>query len=178
MLLVFRKELQRMLDRPDIADEDLATLLLVSWQIEAAELRFLPLGADINTAVFRVDSTDAKRFFVKLRSGAPDVSAFRVPAYLHQAGIRSVIVPIETADGQLWAHFEPFMVIVQPYVDGSSGFDRPLSESNWLELGGALRLMHELELPEELRQILSVETFSGVWRDQVKVFQARAETET
>jgi spectinomycin phosphotransferase len=164
------------LERPDIADDDLVNLLTQSWQIDVNELRFLPLGADVNTAVFMADSTAGKRYFVKLRSGQPDIAAVRVPAFLHQSGMQTVIEPAETMDGQLWERFYGYMVTVQPFVDGSSGFDLSLSESNWLELGRALRQMHDLELPEDLKQILSVETFSGVWRAQVKAFQAQAET--
>jgi spectinomycin phosphotransferase len=167
-----------MLDKPEISDEALATLLSKQWRIDVGGLEFLPLGADVQTAVFRATGTDDQRYFVKLRSGKPDMAAVLVPAYLHRAGAETIIPPMESVDGALWARFEPFVVIVQPYVDGESGFDREMTGANWVELGSSLRRMHDTYIPEDLRVILGVESYSAVWRERVRSFQERADLET
>jgi spectinomycin phosphotransferase len=166
-----------MLEKPDISVEALATLLSRQWQIEVCRLQFLPLGADVQSAVFEAIGTDDQRCFVKLRSGKPDQATVRVPAFLHRAGAETVIPPMKTVDKALWAGFDPFMVTVQQFVDGESGFEREMTGANWVELGSSLRRIHDTHVPEDLRALLGVESYSRVWRDQVRAFQARAESE-
>ena len=67
--------------------------------------------------------------------------------------------------------------MLYPFVTGQNGVERPLTDAQWIVFGAALRALHSLELPDDLRARLPHETYSPVWRDMVRMFQARAETE-
>lgn len=58
-----------MLTRPYLKNERIITCLHDNYGLDVAEISFLPLGADFNTAVYRVTTTDKTDYFLKLRSG-------------------------------------------------------------------------------------------------------------
>ena len=70
-----------------------------------------------------------------------------------------------------------FTVILYPFVEGENGVERPLTDAQWIAFGAVLRALHSLELPPDLRARLPRETYSPVWRDMVRMFQARADAE-
>ena len=53
-----------MLDKPDLQDKLLITHLFDAYGLRAAQLAFLPLGADVNTAVYRVRADDGRAYFL------------------------------------------------------------------------------------------------------------------
>ena len=68
-MLAFRKERACMLERPDLQDERIVACLQKEFGVPVAQVAFLPLGADLNTAVYRVVAEDGTPYFLKLRSG-------------------------------------------------------------------------------------------------------------
>jgi hypothetical protein len=58
-----------MLEKPNIADELIISCLQEEYDLRVAELTFLPLGADLGTAVYRVVADDGTAYFLKLRKG-------------------------------------------------------------------------------------------------------------
>lgn len=97
-----------MLIKPDIKNEEIHTCLLDTYGLQADNITFLPLGADFNTAVYRVSTYNEEAYFLKLRSGEFLESAIFVPKYLADLGIKQVISPLPTKTqvncGQLY-HF-------------------------------------------------------------------------
>ena len=61
-----------MLEKPDFQDEKIIACLQTEFGVDVAQITFLPLGADQNTAVYRVVADDATLYFLKLRSGVFD----------------------------------------------------------------------------------------------------------
>jgi spectinomycin phosphotransferase len=167
-----------MLEKPDLPDERLIACLKADYGLRVAELAFLPLGADVNTAVYRPVARDGTAYFVKLRRGALDETVVLVPRLLHDLGIDEVIAPIATAGGTLWTRVEEFTVVLYPFVSGENGFDRHLTDAQWRSLGAALKWMHSARLPDELTARLPRETYSNHWREQVAEFQMRVERDT
>ena len=53
-----------MLDRPDIPEKVLAESIHGAHGLRLERLEFLPLGADLNTAVYRGWGDDGARYFV------------------------------------------------------------------------------------------------------------------
>ena len=47
-----------MLIKPDLKDEEIIACLRDAYGLDIATVSFLPLGADFNTAVYRVITTD------------------------------------------------------------------------------------------------------------------------
>jgi transposase InsO family protein len=58
-----------MLIKPDFKDEKIITCLRDAYGLTIEKVVFLPLGADFNTAVYRITTSTQRDYFLKLRSG-------------------------------------------------------------------------------------------------------------
>jgi spectinomycin phosphotransferase len=141
------------------------------------KIAFLPLGADFNTAVYRVTEHSRKEYFLKLRSGAFLAAWVSVPKYLADLGVKQVIPPLATKTGELWASFSSFKAILYPYVEGRNGIEAKLSEDQWAQFGAAIKKLHSVDIPASIKKGVPRETFSSKWRETVKSFLGRIENE-
>lgn len=157
-----------MLERPALPDDELIACLYNDFGVQAAALHFLPLGADPDTAVFRLVDGAGAEYFVKLRSGPFDEVTVLVPALLHQRGHMHVIPPLSTIDSRLYARCGRYAVVLHPFVLGRAGVEVELSAEQWVTLGRALHSLHETAVPAELAQRIPRETFTNAWRAQVR----------
>jgi spectinomycin phosphotransferase len=106
-----------MLEKPDIQDERIAACLHDEYGLLVAQVAFLPLGVDRNSAVYRVVAGDGKPYFVKLRRGIFDEIAVTLPKFLNDQGIIQVIAPLSTKAGQLWASLDTFKAFLYPFIE-------------------------------------------------------------
>lgn len=159
-----------MLTPPDLAHDRIITCLREHFGLRAAQATFLPLGADVNSAVYRVTAEDATPYFLKLRRGNFNQMAVAVPAWLHAQGIRRVLAPLATATGQLWTRAEGFVWILYPFFEGRNGWTIPLSQAQWRALGASMRAVHTTTLPAELAARVPRESYSPRWREIVRAF--------
>src|SRR5690606_33408018 len=97
-----------MLTKPPIADAAIITHLRDAYAIDAADLAFLPIGADVDSAVYRATAQDGSAYFVKLRRGPFDDLPVRVPWFLRQRGVKQVIPPMPTRTEGLWTRFDKY----------------------------------------------------------------------
>ncbi|MGA7731906.1 MAG: phosphotransferase [Chloroflexia bacterium] len=164
-----------MLEKPDLPDEKLVSCLRNGYGLEIVQVAFLPLGADVNTAVYRAAGEDGTPYFVKLRGGVFDELTVAMPRFLRDQGIEQIITPVETLAGQLWTQVEGFTVSLYPFVEGRNGFEVQMPDRHWQELGAALKGIHTAVLPWALRERVPQETYGPHWRDMVRTFQASAE---
>ena len=167
-----------MLEKPEIKDEKIIDSLTVEYGLNVAGIIFLPLGADLNTAVYRVETRAGTAYFLKLRRGEFARASVAVPNYLSGLGLRQIIPALPTRNGQLWASLAPFKLILYPYVEGRDGFERNLSDEQWTEFGAALKMLHTAQIPALLTDGIPREEFSPRWRDTVKSFLARLEAQS
>ena len=158
------------LEKPDFPDSEIVDCLRDEYGLQVVQVAFLPLGADVNTAVYRV-ADYATPYFVKLRRGVFDETTVVVPKLLHEQDVRQVIPPLATRSGQLWATVGDFKLTVSPFVEGRSGFEIGLSDWHWVEFGRALKGVHTAALPPALQNRIPRETFSPHWRAVVRRFQ-------
>jgi spectinomycin phosphotransferase len=165
-----------MLEKPDIPDAAIIACLRDEYGLNIADLAFLPLGADLNTAVYHAATDSETPYFVKLRSGPFNKITITLPKLLHDQGIGQVIAPLSTLSGQLWASLQDFKVAAFPFVEGQNGYDTEMHDHHWLEFGRALKAIHSAEIPPALLDQLQRETYSDHWREQVKNFQRMVET--
>jgi len=70
-----------MLEKPDLKDEKIIACLKNDYGLRVNEITFLPLGADFNTAVYRVVANGETHYFVKLRRGEFDKAVVAIPTY-------------------------------------------------------------------------------------------------
>lgn len=159
-----------MLTRPDIADESIVACLRDHFGLRIAHVAFLPIGADVNSAAFRVTADDGTPYFLKLRRENFREVSVVLPTFLHRQGIRRVIAPLATPTNQPWARAAGFNWILYPYFEGSNGFETPLSRTQWIALGESVKAVHTTILPPELAERLPREDFAPRLRRIVKAF--------
>jgi spectinomycin phosphotransferase len=167
-----------MLEKPDFPDEKIIACLQSEFELRVAAIAFLSLGADLNTAVYRITTDDDTSYFLKLRSGLFDETSVALPKFLSDQGIAYIITPLATQAGQLWANLDQFKVILYPFIEGRNGYEVDLSDRHWIEFGAALKRIHNLVVPPALIDRLQRETYSPKWREIVKASLARIETDT
>ncbi len=166
-----------MLIKPNLKDEEIIACLRDAYGLDIATVSFLPLGADFNTAVYRVTTTDGADHFLKLRSGKFLEASVSVPKYLADLGIKQVIPPLATKTEQLWTSLASFKAILYPYVEGRNGVDTKPSEDQWTQFGEAIKKLHSTDIPASITKDVPRETFSSKWRETVKAFLIRIESE-
>jgi spectinomycin phosphotransferase len=164
-------------EKPDLQDELLIAGLQEHYGLHVIQLTFLPLGADVNTTVYRVGTGEAV-YFLKLRRSDFDELSLEIPLFLKAQGLRAIIAPLETKTGQLSTSLGDYRMILYPFVVGKDGYEVDLLASQWVEFGTTLRGIHAAQLPANLVQRLPRETFTPKWREMVRNFQARAESAT
>lgn len=167
-----------MLEEPVLDTKKIIDCLETEYGLRVEDITFLPLGADLNTAVYRVETNDKQVNFLKLRHGKFDEASVSVPKYLSDLGLEQIIPPIASLSGRLWTDLAPFNVILYPYVEGLHGFDRHLTDQQWVEFGVALKRFHTADIPSALTRGILREAFSSRWRNMVKGFLERIKIDT
>lgn len=164
-----------MLEPPDISPDILKACLRDAYGLHITDITFLPLGADINTAVYRVVADDATSYFLKVRTGGLEEAAVTLPYLLSAQGIEQVIAPIETSARLLWTGMENFIATLFPFVTGQDGYERHLTNGQWIELGTVLRALHATDIPPDIASTIPREAFDPHFRNLVRSFQGQAE---
>ena len=159
-----------MLEKPNLHDHSIATCLRDAYGLRTAQITFLPLGADQNTAVYRAVTADGAPYFVKLRHGDFDEIAVTLPRYLHDYGIAQVIAPLAARSGQLWTDLDGFRLILYPFVEGRNGYQVDLLDRQWVDLGAALKAVHTTPVPPALKARIPQETYAPRWRERARAF--------
>ncbi len=167
-----------MLEKPELKDEEIINCLRNEFGLSVENLSFLPLGADLNTAVYRVVTNDKTAYFVKLRKGNFNEASVTVPNFLSDLGIKQIIPSLTTQTGKFWANLNSFKVILYPFVEGHNGFEKKLSNEQWVEFGKALKQFHVSNISSAITNGIQKDNFSPRWRDTVKMFLERIEKET
>src|SRR5215207_11200613 len=166
-----------MLTKPNIADKLIIFRLQQEYGLYVASLTFLPLGADLGTAVYRIVTNDGAAYFLKLRKGFNEVTV-TVPIFLKSQGIQEIIAPFETKSKQGWADFGEYKMILYPFIEGKNGFEMELTDHQRRTLGTALKGIHSAQTPPELKRLIPQETFSPYYRESMKSFQVEVENKT
>jgi spectinomycin phosphotransferase len=166
-----------MLTKPNIPDELIISRLQEEYGFRVTSLTFLPLGADMGTAVYRVVAEDKTACFLKLRKGFDETSVL-VPLFLKSRGIKEILAPFETKSKQGWTNFGEYKMILYPFIEGKNGFETELSDDLKRTLGAVLKGIHSAQLPPEIKKRIPQETFSPKFRESMKSFQEQAESQT
>jgi len=164
-----------MLEKPDLQEQLIISRLLDEYCLQASELTFLPLGVDVNAAVYRL-VTDGEIYFLKLRKGEFDEMTVAVPQFLKSLGIAHILAPLPTQKGKMWGHVKDYRMILYPFIEGKDGYEVSLSDHQWIELGSSLQAVHAAQVPLHLKQLIRQEAYSPQFRQTVRKFQAQVES--
>jgi spectinomycin phosphotransferase len=165
-----------MLTPPALSADTIISTVRDAYGLRRCEATFLPIGADVNSAVYRVAADDGTLYFLKVRRADFDEMAVAVPAFLHAQGIRQVMAPLATTTDQLWVERHDLVWILYPFVEGHNGFVATLSDAQWVAFGQSLRAIHAAVLPPALARRVPREAYSPQWRDIVTAFDHEVET--
>jgi spectinomycin phosphotransferase len=170
-----------MLEAPDLQHDSIAACLQEAYDLQASRIAFLPLGADVNTAAYRVETDSGTPCFLKARRGVFDETSVALPRFLSDQGIKQIIPPLRTRTGrpqmvgQLWADLDATRLILYPFVEGRNGYEAKLSGHHWAEFGTALRRIHAVKVPDALARGIRQETYTPKYREMVRQFLERVE---
>jgi spectinomycin phosphotransferase len=167
-----------MLTPPALSAATISACIQDAYALRIAQVTFLPIGEDANTAVYRLDADDGSPYFLKLRRGDFAEVAVAVPAFLRAQGVRQVLAPLPTSTQQLWARAQGFAWILYPFVADHNGFETALTAAQWVSLGQTLKAVHTAILPEVLRGKVPREDYSSRWRDCVVELDRQVATRT
>lgn len=166
-----------MKEKQSLPDSLIIRCLNTDYGIQVAGLTFLPIGADKDASLYKAETADQTSYFVKLKRGHhPDISV-RIVDLLHKAGIQQIIPTIRTVHGTQTQRIEDFSLIVSPFIEGQDGFSRKLTDHQWVELGKALRRIHEMHLPASIEGLIRKEAYSPKWREAVRSLYAHMNAE-
>ncbi|MGH2558690.1 MAG: phosphotransferase [Thermomicrobiales bacterium] len=133
------------------------------YGIPLASVTFLPVGYDLNAAVFEVVSRNGTAYFLKIRSGPVHEPGLLVPRALIDRGVRNVLAPLPTRSSGLWCPLEGddgHTVVLYPFVRGENAMVSGMSDDQWREFGSTLHAVHASGLGGSFRGQLPVETFA------------------
>lgn len=159
-----------MIDNQTVSTQDLLDCLRDNYGLKIEDLRFLPLGADLNSSVYKARTHDNRLYFIKLKRNYRHDINLAVTRLLHETGIQQIILPVKTLQGQEAQCIDNATVIVYPYIEGKDGFSRELTNDQWFLLGKAFRQIHEIEVPSSLLNQIPRETYSNKWQQMVMSF--------
>lgn len=145
------------------------------YSIEIETLELLSLGADRNASVYKAESADHKVYFVKMRQGAFSEARLEVMSLLQQAGVKEIFSPIRTRERKQVQQVGDFTLIVYPFIEGQSGFNRSLSDQQWVQFGKTLKRIHAIQVPKTVQMHIRLEGFSSKWRDAVRSLYHRTQ---
>ncbi len=161
--------------KQSLSDQLLISCLNTNYGIEVASLTFLALGADMNASVYKAEGHNRISYFVKVKRGCTDDISVMIAELLHNAGIKQIILPIKTTHGQSSHRIENFTLIVYPFVKGQDGFNRSLTDNEWIKLGKTLRQVHEIDVPLSIQNQIRKEIYSSNWREVVRTLYIHIE---
>jgi spectinomycin phosphotransferase len=164
-----------MLEKPEIPDGLIASCAHDEYRLDVAQVSFLPIGYDVNTAVYRVVDRIGTAYFLKLRKGDFNPIPAAIPHLLSSLGIHTIIAPIETHTGQLIGRLKDYSILLYPFIPGKDGYEVRLVDQHWVELGWTLNRVHAAKVPPSLTSLIPREAYDPQWRESVKHFQAQVE---
>src|SRR5947199_111090 len=113
-----------MREPPHIPEERLRACLQDQYDLYHVTLEFLPQGLDYSAGVYRVLSEQGTAYLLKVTARPLYEPGLLVPRYLNDRGIRSVVAPVPTRSGILWTKLVDWIVIVYPFIDGDTSWER------------------------------------------------------
>ncbi len=156
-----------MIDGQFPSDRCIVDCLRASYDIEVESITPLFEGADINAAIYKVQTRDQSSYFVKLKHGYENINA-TISELLHDSGIQQIIPPVKTIYGRSILQIGDFCLIIYPFIEGVNGFSHKLTDEQWIFLGKALRQVHDFDVPSSLLKHIRKETYSPKWRQTVR----------
>ena len=151
-----------MREDPGLDGGKIAACLDAHYGLRVANVAFLPIGYDLNAAVYEVVADDGRTYFLKVRAGPVHEPGLLVPRALTDLGVRNVLAPLRTRSSGLWCPLDGddgHTVVLYPFIRGANAMVAGLSADQWRAFGSTLRAVHASGLEDRFRGQLRAETF-------------------
>lgn len=126
----------------DLSENMIAVCLHRQYGLDATEIRYLPIGYDLNAWVYQALTATETAYFVKIRAGNVNPASLIVPRILIEHGIPNILAPVRTKTQELCCSLDSFSVLVYPFIQGGNAKITGLSDSQWREFGATLKAIH------------------------------------
>jgi spectinomycin phosphotransferase len=157
-----------MQNRAHLPDDRLCRVVQTGYGIAVTALTLLPLGLDSAARTYRADAADGRRYFLKVRTARQNPAGLLAAHFLHAHGVTSVVAPVATRADGLWVEVDGHVLLLYPYIEGSTGVDAGMDAHHWLTLGETLHRVHAAALPADLARRVPRERFSPAWLNVVR----------
>lgn len=152
-----------MREDPGLDVGKISACLDVHYGLRTASVAYLPVGYDLNAAVYQVVSREGFSYFLKIRFGPVQEPGLLVARALTDLGVPNILAPLPTRSSRLWCPLEGYpgySVVLYPFIRGENAMIAGLDDEQWRTFGSTLRAVHDSGLGERFRGLLPVETFS------------------
>ncbi|MBA2470011.1 MAG: aminoglycoside phosphotransferase family protein [Chloroflexia bacterium] len=152
-----------MRDDPGLDTAKIAASLQAGYGLDVAAAHYLPIGYDLDAAVYEAVAARGERYFLKVRFGPVSEPGLEVARALVDGGIDRVLAPLRTRSGGLWWPLEGsagYTIVLYPFIEGENAMVNGMSEEQWRAFGTTLRAVHDSGLGERFRGRVSVEDFA------------------
>lgn len=166
-----------MIEKSLFSDQSIIDCLHDNYGFKVISLVSLPWGADINACVYKAQADNQKYYFVKLKRGHDHECSVMIAKWLHDVGMAQIIPPIKTKQGLPTQRIEDFTLIVYAFIEGQDGFNRTLTDDQWIALGKAMRHLHEMNIPLSIQDQIRREDYNPKWREAVRLLYPLIEGE-
>lgn len=154
-----------MLTEPNISRQSLIDAIEVNYGLSVQSLDFLPIGADLRSFSYDCYTHDHRRFYLKLRLADDSFSQFLSTSLYVARQVEGAIHPLPCKHNEVnLLQFGSYQAMLFPFVKGVAGWGITLTPTQWHQIGRTFRSLHDLALPDSLKEILPREDFSDKWR--------------
>ncbi len=146
--------------KPHLPDSIIRGVVESRYDLQVAELAFLPLGADAFSVVYRVETTQGAQLLLKGRQ--PDwfnPASLSVPLWLEHEGVPHVVSPLMSHDHGLWTSEHGWIWSLFPFLEGRLAAEAGLTHNQWYQLGETLQQIHAAHMEADLAGSVPVERF-------------------
>lgn len=151
----------------NLIDSEMQRCLQDEYGLAVDKITFLDLGADSRAWVYRVICSGAQ-YFLKVRQSITNKASLHVTHYLHEHDVSNVMAPLPTVRQTMWAELNGYLLILYPFIEGSTGRVQGMSESQWITYGTTVRRIHGTDLPADLAAQMNRELFVPVGPSMVR----------
>jgi spectinomycin phosphotransferase len=147
-------------DDPGLDLDAIAVCLNEQYDLHVSAIAFLPLGYDLNAAVYKVVTEDGSDYFLKIRVGPVRESGLLIPWALSKRGIRNVLAPLPTRSSELSCSCAGSSLVLYPFIARVNAMIAGMNDEQWREFGATLHAVHSSGLARDFCSCLPTETFA------------------
>lgn len=155
------------LEKAKLPEGIIAEVIRSNYGVDVVDIEFLPIGNDATAWAYRVKAEHAS-FFLKLRYGRPNPAGLLVSQHLRRCGIENVVAPLSTISHAQYATLDEYTLLLFPWIDGTSGWNRKLTLGQYHDWGIIMRRVHNAPISAELEDTVPLEQFGKRWLDRLQ----------